>query len=115
MQSSDLQAIYTAVIELRGVEGVFMTDADGFLTEALNGTSLDPEAVASVTAIATQACGKIGTDLRFGSLLRVFLEFENGKLVIGYCHDIIIVIMGSVHMVAGEVLAAIESLSSLDH
>jgi predicted regulator of Ras-like GTPase activity (Roadblock/LC7/MglB family) len=114
MQSPDIQAIYKAVIEVRGVEGVFMTDADGFLTEALNSTTLDPEAVASMTAIATQACGKMGTDLKFGSLLRVFLEFENGKLVIGYCHDIMIVIMGSVHMVAGEVLAAVESLSSSD-
>jgi len=111
MLSPDIESIYTAVIEVRGVEGVFKVDADGFLSQALNSTSVDPEAVASVTAIATRACRTIGSDFKYGNLLRIFLEFEHGNLVIGYYHDIMIVVMGSLTMVAGEVLAALESFS----
>ncbi|MBN1575418.1 MAG: roadblock/LC7 domain-containing protein [Chitinispirillaceae bacterium] len=104
MQQENAHSIFTTVVETRGVEGVFEISTDGFILRALQSRSSDPEAIAAVIAATIRFWRKIGDDLRLGRLEWVLLEYERGRMIVAHHGNTMLVIIGSLHMIYGEVL-----------
>lgn len=99
------------LVETRGVAGVFEVGTDGFLLHALHSGVTDPEAIAAATAVATRAGEQIGKGLNLGSLSWILLEFRQGKMIIINFQGTIWVVVGTLHMVFGDILLKIRNMT----
>lgn len=104
MPREDVHPVFDAVVETRGVEGVFEISNDGFILRSLQSRSSDPEGIAAAIAATMRSWRKIGNDLQLGRLDWVLLEYERGRVVVAHYGTTMLVIIGSLHMIYGEVL-----------
>jgi predicted regulator of Ras-like GTPase activity (Roadblock/LC7/MglB family) len=100
-----------SLVEIRGVEGAFEAGADGFLLDRLCSAVSDAEAVAAVSAIAAITSERIGEEIGLGKLQWILLEFKGGKVVIARRGQKIIAVVGSRHMLLGEVLRKLSTFT----
>jgi predicted regulator of Ras-like GTPase activity (Roadblock/LC7/MglB family) len=100
-----------ALVETRGVHGVYEVSLDGFLLDSIEANVADPEAVAAVSAVAANATERIGAGLGLGGLRRIFLEYKQGKLIIARCGEKILVVVGNRHLVFGDILLKIDAFA----
>jgi len=114
MLQADTFAPFEKIVEMRGVKGVFEIGNDGFLLRALQSGTGDPDSIAASTAVAIRSWKQIGSYMRLGTLDWIMLEYEQGTIIIKSLKSTIIVIIGSQHMVSGEVLLTLQSSNPIN-
>jgi predicted regulator of Ras-like GTPase activity (Roadblock/LC7/MglB family) len=98
------------LVEIRGVEGAFEVGDDGFLLSSLSAGISDSEAVAAVSAVVANTSETLGNGLGLGKLRWILLEFKEGKVVISRKGEKIFAIVGTRHMIFGEVLLILSAM-----
>lgn len=114
MTQENILPIFNTLVEMRGVEGIFEISADGFILHSLQSRSSDPEAIAAEIAATIRPWRKIGNDIHIGTLNWVLLEYQKGKMIVANYGNTMLVVIGTLHMVYGEVLIKIQSTLSLN-
>jgi predicted regulator of Ras-like GTPase activity (Roadblock/LC7/MglB family) len=98
-----------AIIETRGVRGVYEVDQDGFLLGSIDTGVEDREAIAAVAAVAVLAAGRVGEVLRLGSLSSMMLEFGGGTMILAERASSIIVVITAQHAPLGEIFGHLKA------